>query len=179
MKKITILALVLLLVSVLAIPAAAVTPSLKPPNIEIPDLNPEFNITIPKSFWDKWFKDHPIIPKPTEPEETEPALELSAPEITTSKYVHASRYVKAYLKVEWTEVEGAEGYEILITKADGETISYEAESNTLYLNNVECPRVYIEKTSTWAAADVQVRAVCGEVVSEWSQSKKISCNKLH
>lgn len=142
-----------------------------------------------EKWWD-WYKgwwEHipglqPTEPEPTEPEPTEPeAPALGVPTVTTAKYVHKTPYygMKAHLAISWEAVEGAESYEVLITKADGETITYTTDSTSLYDTAAKCPRVYIEETSTWASASVQVRAVAGDVYSEWSEAKKIGCDTIH
>ena len=193
MKKLFAIIFALLIVTTIAVPASAVTPTIKVPSINIPDF--EVHVEIPQSFWDKWFADHPItIPKSTEstepvetePEETEPvetepeSTELGVPVITKAHYTHGRAiYIPSNLRIEWTEVEGAENYEVLITLANGETNEYTTESTIVYDSGAQCPRVYIDKTSTWASATVKVRAVCGDVVSEWSEEKKIGCDMLH
>lgn len=171
MKKFITIALAIVFIVAMAIPAYA---------FELPD-----------SFWDKWFKDHPIdipsitIPpetepiEPTEPENTEPEIivtELSAPTISEAKYVHKN-YQR--LEIQWTAVENAESYLVMITKADGTILTYVTTDNILFLKNAECPKVYVEKTTTWTAASVRVMAVAGDVISEWSDLEKIGCDKIH
>ena len=135
-------------------------------------------------WWD-WYKgwwEHIPGLQPTEPEPTEPeAPALGVPTVTTAKYVHKTPYygMKAHLEISWEAVEGAESYEVLITKANGETLSFTTESNMVFDGNMKCPRVYIEETSTWAAASVQVRALAGDAAGEWSEAAKISCDQLH
>lgn len=169
-KKIIAIAMALVVSTAMIIPAYAVTPSLETPKAPtVPEIKVDFKL--PESFWDKWFKDHPII--------VPDKAELSAPEITEAKYVHAKQYSPACLKIKWTAVEGAETYEVLITKADGETITYITNDTEIYDKNAECCKVYIEKTNTWTAATVRVRAISDDVYSEWSEPAKIGCNKLH
>lgn len=69
MKKLIIFTLTLMLIASLAIPAYAVTPSLKVPSITIPDISSNVKDNISEeiedsetadSFWDNWFKEHPI-----------------------------------------------------------------------------------------------------------------------
>ena len=135
-------------------------------------------------WWD-WYKDWlERIPglQPTEPDPTEPeATALGVPTVTTAKYVHKTPYygMKAHLEISWEAVEGAESYEVLITKADGETITYTTDGTSLYDTAAKCPRVYIEETSTWASATVQVRAIKGDIKSTWSDAVNISCDMLH
>lgn len=182
MKKFIAIAFALMLVVCMTVPAYAATPSLTIPSIKIPNISGSVKIDIPDSVFDNWFKNHPIeLPESTEaeePEATESEVELAVPEITKAKYVHGKQYA-ARLEIVWTEVENAEKYEVLITKVDGDTVAYTVEDVRVYDRNAECPKVYVEETSTWTAAEVQVRAVCGDNYGEWSEAVKISCNKLH
>ena len=61
MRKIFALILAICLIAcVIAIPAYAVTPTIKVPSVKIPDIKvPEIKIS--DSFWDKWFAEHPIV----------------------------------------------------------------------------------------------------------------------
>lgn len=59
MKKILLFLLALLLILSMAIPAFAVTPKLKVPNMpKIPTIKVE--VKLPENFWDNWFAKHPI-----------------------------------------------------------------------------------------------------------------------
>lgn len=174
MKKFITLALVLMLIMTMAVPAYA---------IELPEI--KVNFTLPDSFWDKWFEDHPIqlpdnfeLPDPTEVTEV---IKLTAPTITTAKYVHKTPYydMKRHLEISWNEVEGAEFYEVLIAKADDTVTDYTVTDNMVWDKSTECPKVYIEEEYLWAAASVKVRAVTGDVYSDWSEVKKIGCDMLH
>ena len=67
MRKIVLtIALVLAMAAIIAFPvqASAVTPKLKVPSIQIPDITDEVRenvrASISGSFWDKWFSEHPI-----------------------------------------------------------------------------------------------------------------------
>lgn len=196
MKKFIAFLLTTLFVIALALPVAACTPKLEAPDIPtIPEI--KVKIQLPADFWAKWFREHPIVigpinptiptepeepttPEPTVPETKPPVTELAAPELTDAKYVHGtSTWNKSRLEVTWTAVEGAEYYEVFISKADGEPITYTVTTNSLYKTGVACPRVYIEEDHLWAAAAVMVRAVAGEVYSPWSEQGKIGCNLLH
>lgn len=183
MRKFFAILMAVMLVASMAVPAYAVS---------IPDI--KVNFTLSDSVLAKWFKDHPIklyfiellVPnestEPTESEVTEPAItNLATPVITASKYVHKTPYygTKRHLEIDWNAVEGAEAYEVSITKADGTTIDYTVTDNFIYDTSAECPKVYIQAKTTWASASVKVRAVAGEVYSEWSEAKKISCDMLH
>lgn len=185
MKKVIAFIMALMLIMTMVIPVYA---------IELPEIKIDFKL--PDSFWDKWFKDHPIkLPdgfwgnwseppdstEPTEATEVVEITELATPTITTAKYVHQTPYygMKRHLEISWNVVEGAESYEVLITKADGTTIDYTVTDNMIYDTSAECPRVYIEVERLWASASVQVRAVTGNVYSNWSEVEKIGCDMLH
>lgn len=176
MKKILAILLTLALVLSMAVPALACTPSFKHP--DLPQL-PEFKFDL-GGFWERFWGSHikpdATEPEPTEAPETKP-VGLPAPVITDSRYVHNSPVSR--LEIDWNAVEGAERYEVLITRADGETLSFTTESNMVFDGNMKCPRVYIEETSTWASASVQVRALAGDAAGEWSEAAKISCDQLH
>lgn len=186
MKKIIVFLMALCLIVCMTVPVFAVTPPLNAPDMpEIPEI--KVNFKLPDGFWDKWFADHPIrlpddfeIQEPTEatePEVTEPEMiVLGVPAVTEARYYHKGIQ---RLQIRWDAVDSAESYEVEVTKADGTTDVYTTNSATLFLKNVECPRVYIEETSTWAAASVKVRAVCGESVGEWSEAVKIGCDMIH
>lgn len=182
MKRIITFLFAFMMIFALATPALAVTPPLRAPDLpKVPEFKFEFKFL--NGFWDKYWDEHPLPdievtePLETEPEETEPEVtELETPVIIKSQFYHG-RYQR--LQIEWDAVEGAESYEVLITKADGETIEYTTESTIVYDSGAQCPRVYIDEKSAWASATVKVRAVCGDVVSEWSEEKKIGCDMLH
>ena len=171
MKKILAIITVLFIVAAIAIPTYAVTPTIKVPSVKIPDIKvPEIKIS--DSFWDKWFDEHPIVI----PEASE--LELGIPEITNAHYTHSrSAYAPSYLQIEWTAVEGAEKYEVLITLANGETITYLETDTSVYDADVACPQSY--KGDNGHIAHVKVRAVVGDVYGEWSAEDTISCNAFH
>lgn len=187
MKRIITFLFAFMMIFALATPVLAVTPPLQVPNLpKVPEIKFEFKF--PDGFWDKYWDEHPLPDieiteqSETEPEETKPeetvdeVSELDTPVIIKAQFYHG-RYQR--LQIEWDAVEGAESYEVLITKADGETIEYTTESAFVYDSSARCPRVYIDEKSTWASATVKVRAVCGDVVSEWSKEKKIGCDVLH
>lgn len=195
MKRVLAIILVGLLLFTMAVPALAVTPSFNPPALpQVPEI--KVDLKLPDDFWEKWFKDHPLNInikdiKPTEyteeenksvPAETTSVVEeLDTPIVSAVKYVHKTPYygMRAHLEIDWDEIEGAEEYEVLITKADGETIEYTTDDTIIYDTTVKCPKVYVEKTNTSTSAIVKVRAICGDVVSEWSEPKNISCDMLH
>lgn len=130
--------------------------------------------------WKNWkdkSKNAVILP---DLDENKPVITLVAPNITEAKYQHKCPYYGMHpeLIIRWDEVSGAESYEIEVTKADGTVLDYTSTYTSL-IDRGECPRVYIESTSTWASATVKVRAVDGNEKSEWSTSRSISCDMLH
>ena len=132
----------------------------------------DVHIEIPDSFWDEYFEEHPI----TVPEPTEPAL--GVPEITDAHYTHSRVfYAPSNLKIKWTAVEGAESYEVLITLANGEMITYMETDISVYDTNVQCPQSY--SNGNGHIAYVKVRAIAGDVCGEWSAEETISCNAFH
>lgn len=172
MKKIIVsIMAICLIVCVIAIPAYAVTPTIKVPSIKIPAIKvPE--VKLPDSFWDKYFQEHPItIPAPADDA-------IGVPEITDAHYTHSRVfYAPSNLKIEWTAVEGAESYEVLITLANGETITYVETDTSVYDADVACPQSY--KGDNGHIAYVKVRAIIGESHGAWSAEDTISCNALH
>lgn len=61
MKKILCTLLALLLIIGMAIPAYAVTPSFKIPDMpEIPDISDNIRFELPAGFWTRWFDEHPL-----------------------------------------------------------------------------------------------------------------------
>lgn len=167
MKKLFAIILAVLLIATMIIPAAACTETPAAPSFQ--DWSELW-----KGWAEEWYKKvEEYIPDCWEP--------LGVPEVTTAKYVHKTPYfgMRAHLEISWEEVEGAESYEVLITKADGETITYTTEGTSVYDTSATCPRVYIEATDTWASASVQIRAMKGDTVGEWSEAKKIGCDMLH
>lgn len=61
MKKLLAIALAIMIIICMTVPAYAATPLYKPP--AIPDVNivtEDIHVELPDSFWDKWFAEHPI-----------------------------------------------------------------------------------------------------------------------
>ena len=136
------------------------------------------------SWWDWWNNFVPAEPSepadPTIPSEPEVA-ELGVTTITEARFYHSASVasLRNRLQISWEEVENATGYEIEVTKADGEVLTYSSTSATLMVKNSKCPKVYVEDTSTWTAAVVRVRAVTDDAVGDWSEGKKIGCDMIH
>ena len=159
-----------MLVICMAVTAYAVTPTIKVPGVKIPDIKvPE--VKLPDSFWDKWFAEHPIVIP-----EAEPAL--GTPEITTAHYNHGrSAYMPSYLSIEWTAVDGADSYDVLITLANGETVTYTATDAYVHDYDAVCPQ--LAKGDNGHIAYVKVRAIVGGAHGAWSAEETISCNAFH
>ena len=171
MKKLFAIIFALLIVTAIAVPASAVTPTIKVPSIKIPAIKvPEVKLT--DSFWDKYFQDHPI----TIPPNADDAI--GVPEITNAHYTHSrSAYAPSYLQIDWTAVDGAEKYEVLITLANGETITYVETDTSVYDTSVKCPQSYSGENGH--IAYVKVRAIIGGAHGAWSAEDTISCNAFH
>lgn len=168
MKKILTMALAFALVLSLAVPAYAYDGSAT---------NTTKSWT---SWWDWWSGFTPA--DPTEPSDpTVPEVEVGIPTITESRFYHSSSVasLRNRLQIQWNAVEGADSYEIEVSKANGTILTYSASTNSLMVKNMACPNVYVEATSTWTAATVRVRAVAGDTVSDWSESAKIGCDAIH
>lgn len=132
------------------------------------------------NIWREWkdkSNDAVVLP---DMNEEKAVVTLAAPSISEAKYQHQCPYYGMHpeLIIRWSEVSGAESYEIEVTKADGTVLDYTSTYTSL-IDRGECPRVYIESTSTWTSAMVKVRAVNGNEKSEWSTPRSISCDMLH
>lgn len=163
MKKLMTMALAAVLAASLAVPAYAYDGS-----------------RAPTQSWGGWFQWWNGSGGTSE-EATDPAVTLEAPVVTEARFYHkgAVASLKNRLQIRWDAVEGAEGYEIEVVKADGSTAVYTAGTNLLLVKNAACPKVYVEDTSTWKAATVRVRAVAGDTVGAWSAAATIGCDSIH
>lgn len=127
-------------------------------------------------IWDWWRSWQPSTTA-TEPEDSA----LPAPEITKATYCHKNAAYSGFdnhLQILWDAVDGADSYDVEITKADGTVETYTTSGPCLY-EKAECPKVYVADTSTWESATVRVRAVAGEDAGAWSEAVNISCNAFH
>lgn len=128
-------------------------------------------------IWDWWRSWQPAV---EEPAQEEPDA-LPTPEITKATYCHKNAAYSGFdnhLQLVWSEVDGAESYEVEITKADGTVETYTTSGPCLY-EKADCPKMYVESTHTWTSATVRVRAVAGDDAGAWSEAEKISCNAIH
>lgn len=125
------------------------------------------------NMWAQWFSwPHRTQTQP----ETEQKLET--PQITDASYRHNGVYsfLPDHLRVHWSEVEGADHYEVLVTKKDGTTKTYTESVPSLLRYGKDDE--FLSKCV--AGGTVSVRAVdeSGNV-SEWSEPEEISHNQLH
>ena len=103
------------------VPVSACTPPLKPPSVEIPDINFEPDDALKEAISNaaKNWVEKCILGTP--------ALDYA------SYYKSASRYFNyAYVAVKWTEVENATSYKVPITKADGTWKEYDTTYTAFY-----------------------------------------------
>ena len=126
-----------------------------------------------RSVWTEWFD----WPHRTQ-DGTETAQELKTPQIEDASYRHNGVYsfLPDHLRVYWTEVEGADHYEALVTKKDGTSKTYteSVPSLLIYGKNDEFLSECI------AGGTVSVRSVDKDGnVSEWSEPEEISHNQMH
>lgn len=126
-----------------------------------------------RSAWAQWFN----WSNRTQ-EGAETAQKLETPEITDASYRHNGAYsfLPDHLRVHWSEVEGADHYEVLITKKDGTSKTYIETTEGLLIYGKDDEFL----ADCIAGGTVRVRAVdeSGNV-SEWSEPEEISHNQMH
>ncbi|OUP00266.1 hypothetical protein B5F37_11520 [Drancourtella sp. An210] len=125
------------------------------------------------STWTQWFS----WPHRTQ-EGAETAQKLDTPEITDASYRHQGVYswLPDHLRVYWSEVEGADHYDVVVTKKDGTSKTYvETVAGLLIYGKND---VFLAECV--AGGTVSVRAVdkTGNV-SKWSEPEEISHNQFH
>lgn len=59
-KRLLVVLMAVMVVASMAISAYALTPTFKLPSIKIPDITNSVNVQISDSFWNNYFKEHPI-----------------------------------------------------------------------------------------------------------------------
>lgn len=125
------------------------------------------------NMWAQWFNwSHRTQ------EGTETTQKLEAPQITDASYRHNGVYsfLPDHLRVYWTEADGADHYEVLVTKKDGTSKTYvETVAGLLRYGKDD---EFLAKCV--AGGTVSVRAVDKDGnVSDWSDSEEISHNQMH
>lgn len=155
-KLVAIMCAVMVAVSC-AVPALACTPPLKPPHIDIPEIEVKIDDQMQdainnaaKKFLEKNVLDKPAIQKAT--------------------YIHrATRYGDyGCLSVRWNKVDSAVYYEVEVTKADGTQKTYKTSYTTLIS--------YADEflTDEMDGATVKVKAYgVDETFSLWSDVEKV------
>lgn len=125
------------------------------------------------NMWAQWFS----WPDRTQ-EGAETAQKLDTPEITDASYRHNGVYsfLPDHLRVHWSEVEGANHYEVLVTKKDGTTKTYTESVPSLLRYGKDDEFL----ADCIAGGTVSVRAVDKDGnVSDWSNPEEISHNQMH
>ena len=123
-RKLTAIICALTLALSSAIPVSACTPPLKPPSVDIPDINFEPDDALKEAISNaaKNWVEKCILSTPT--------VEY------TSYYKSAYRYFSySYVAVKWSEVENATSYKVRITKTDGTWKEYDTISTAFYSTN--------------------------------------------
>lgn len=158
-KRILALACVLALSLTSAVPVSACTPPLKPPSVEIPDINFEPDDALKEAISNaaKNWIEKCILEKPT---------------VNYATYFKsASRYFNyAVFSANWDEVENATSYKIRVTKTDGSYKEFDTTYTSFYATN------YTDKffTDGMDDATVMVRAYGeNETFGCWSDDTNI------
>ena len=125
------------------------------------------------NMWTQWFNwSH----RTQEGAATE--QKLDTPEITDASYRHNGVYsfLPDHMRVHWSEVEGVDHYEVLVTKKDGTSKTYVETVAGLLIYGKDDE--FLAKCI--AGGTVSVRAVDKtDNVSEWSEPEEISHNQMH
>ena len=123
-RKLTAIICALTLALSSAIPVSACTPPLKPPSVDIPDINFEPDDALKEAISNaaKNWVEKCILGTPT--------VEYA------SYYKSAYRYFSySYVAVKWSEVENATSYKVRITKTDGTWKEYDTTYTAFYSTN--------------------------------------------
>lgn len=122
-KLVTIMCAVMVAVSC-AVPALACTPPLKPPHIDIPEIEVKIDDKLQNAIdaAAKKFLEKNVLEKPS---------------VKYTSYIkRTSRYgTYGCLSVQWDAIENATSYEIMVTKADGNKKTYTTTYNGLIRAN--------------------------------------------
>ena len=111
-------------------------------------------------------------------DDTETVQELETPQITDASYRHNGVYswLPDHLRVHWSEVEGADHYEVLVTKKDGTSKTYvETVAGLLRYGKDD---EFLAKCISGGTVSVRAVDKSGNV-SDWSKPEEISHNQMH
>lgn len=124
MKKLLATVLLATLTLACAVPALACTPPLKPPHIDIPEIEVKIDDKLQdaidaaaKKFWEKNVLEKPVV--------------------KYASYIkRTSRYgTYGCLSVQWDKVDNATHYEVMVTKTDGMKKTYTTSYNAFVRAN--------------------------------------------
>ena len=124
MKKLIAVVLMAVLTLACAVPTMACTPPLKPPHIDIPEIEVKIDDKLQsaidaaaKKFWEKNVLEKPVV--------------------KYASYIkRTSRYgTYGCLSVQWDRVDNTTHYEVMVTKTDGATKTYTTSYNTFVRAN--------------------------------------------
>lgn len=154
MKKLLATVLLATLTLTCAVPALACTPPLKPPHIDIPEIEVKIDDKLQDAIdaAAKKFLEKNVLSKPV---------------INNATYIQkTTRYgTYGYISVGWDAVENATSYEIMVTKADGNKKTYTTTYNGLIRANY-CDK-FLEEGLEEATIKVKAYGV-DETFSLWS-----------
>ena len=103
---------------------------------------------------------------------------LKAPEITEAKFTHGSIITLNLLTINFSEVNNAKSYDVMISKDDNfkVTKTYTTDTNSFSIKTDNDDFL----TSSYHGRYVKVRANYGYGMhGNWSEAKMIGCDKLH
>lgn len=123
-KKLVVIVCAVMVAVSCAVPALACTPSLKPPHIDIPEIEVKIDDKLQdaidaaaKKFWEKNVLEKPVV--------------------KYASYIkRTSRYgTYGCLSVQWDKVDNATHYEVMVTKTDGTEKTYATSYNAFVRAN--------------------------------------------
>lgn len=169
MKKLMALLMAFALTVSLSIPAYAVTPAVKLPNVKVPDISPSWELPTSVKM---------AIDKAVEENVKNVNIKLlTTPSITENRYVHSrASFDKNRLQIRWNTVDEATSYEIVVKKKDGTKKTYTSSYAALVVDKNDDDFI----TGCIMGGTVKVRAVKdnGAVYSLWTEEDTIACNKV-
>lgn len=178
LKKIIALTVTATTIMVSTVPVFATTPTYKSwvPTGTAIDWGKVIESVFNSQFGDEDADEDEVIE-----EDVDEVITLGTTTITEAKYYHFNYnpiWNKRRLQVRWNVVEGAEYYEVKVTKTDGTSNTYTTSYTSLF--------VYQDSddfmTACVRSGKVEVRActdVDGYENGDWSEAATIKCNSLH